>query len=419
MKSTFTIKIVHLLLAVCLSGATAIAQQVDRSTKKARTGSIFQKSKIHLTAKLPSLMAKATDNGISEWVDQYYDGNNWIDEYKAVFSYSSDRLTISITDYYKESDTWEETGSAEFVFNSDGFPLSAQSSYLYEGMIEDYEELFYYSDNGRIDSATFSYSYGEETEFEKIVFEYITADSIHITYFEEDSIDEEGYFVNRNGNFIEVYEGDEYLERYTNYDVTFNDFLKNLYNDFYFYDVLNEEYDSEAEAWIPYYRIMYSEEGGRVTQMLEDWYDTENEEWMSEYRQDYTYENSRITEIAESYYDFSSEDWVSNYRSLISYGTSVSNEENVESITEFRLNQNYPNPFNPTTKISFTIPQTGNVQVSVFNVLGRQVSEILNEIKPAGEYTLTFNAQDLPSGIYYYKLTAPGFSEIKSMTLIK
>ncbi|MCE1189377.1 MAG: T9SS type A sorting domain-containing protein [Ignavibacteria bacterium] len=86
---------------------------------------------------------------------------------------------------------------------------------------------------------------------------------------------------------------------------------------------------------------------------------------------------------------------------------------------DFSLSPNYPNPFNPTTTINYTIQGNGNVVLKVFDVLGREVSTLVNEVKTAGEYSITFNASHLPSGIYFYSLHAGNFSAVKKMVLIK
>ncbi|MEK7069352.1 MAG: T9SS type A sorting domain-containing protein [Patescibacteria group bacterium] len=87
--------------------------------------------------------------------------------------------------------------------------------------------------------------------------------------------------------------------------------------------------------------------------------------------------------------------------------------------TEFKLEQNYPNPFNPTTTIKFSIPESGNYTLRVYNTLGQEVATLVNEYKIVGNYEINFNAGDLPSGVYMYKLQAGSFVQTKKMILIK
>ena len=85
----------------------------------------------------------------------------------------------------------------------------------------------------------------------------------------------------------------------------------------------------------------------------------------------------------------------------------------------YSLGQNYPNPFNPETRIDYTLPEQQSVSLKVYNMLGELVQELVNEVKPAGNYTVTFDGSDLPSGVYVYRIQAEGFSENKKMTLLK
>ena len=94
------------------------------------------------------------------------------------------------------------------------------------------------------------------------------------------------------------------------------------------------------------------------------------------------------------------------------------NDNNISKI-DFNLNQNYPNPFNPSTVISYSLPSSSNIKLIVYNTLGQTIKTLESGYRTAGNYSITFNASDLPSGIYFYKLEAGQFSQIKKMILIK
>ena len=85
----------------------------------------------------------------------------------------------------------------------------------------------------------------------------------------------------------------------------------------------------------------------------------------------------------------------------------------------FALYQNYPNPFNPNTKIKYDIVESGNVSIILYDVLGKEIENIVNQRHKPGSYVVDFNAEDLPSGIYYYRITAKDFTAVKKMLLIK
>jgi M6 family metalloprotease-like protein len=88
-------------------------------------------------------------------------------------------------------------------------------------------------------------------------------------------------------------------------------------------------------------------------------------------------------------------------------------------VTEYSLSQNYPNPFNPTTTISYTLKKDGVVQLRVFDILGKVVAELVNGRESAGTYSVAFNSNNLPSGIYFYQLNTGGFIDTKKMILLK
>ncbi|MCC6864911.1 MAG: T9SS type A sorting domain-containing protein [Ignavibacteria bacterium] len=88
-------------------------------------------------------------------------------------------------------------------------------------------------------------------------------------------------------------------------------------------------------------------------------------------------------------------------------------------VKEFSLSQNYPNPFNPNTKINFSIPKSEYVSLRVYDMLGREVSVLVNGQLSQGEYQADFNAKGLSSGMYYYSLRAGDYVDVKKMVLVK
>ncbi len=94
-------------------------------------------------------------------------------------------------------------------------------------------------------------------------------------------------------------------------------------------------------------------------------------------------------------------------------------EVNIGLPTEFALEQNYPNPFNPSTTINFTVPQSAQVTLKIFDVLGREVSTLINQVVPGGNHEVQFDATGLPSGLYFYTLSTGNFVETKKMVLLR
>ncbi|MBN8584231.1 MAG: T9SS type A sorting domain-containing protein [Ignavibacteria bacterium] len=105
---------------------------------------------------------------------------------------------------------------------------------------------------------------------------------------------------------------------------------------------------------------------------------------------------------------------------LIKYGSTIGIEPVSNEIPEkFSLSQNYPNPFNPATNIKMQIPKEGFVKLRVFDVTGKEVALLVNENLNAGEYKVDFNASGLTSGVYFYRIEAAGFTDVKKMILVK
>jgi hypothetical protein len=97
--------------------------------------------------------------------------------------------------------------------------------------------------------------------------------------------------------------------------------------------------------------------------------------------------------------------------------TNVKNTEG--SVYSYELSQNYPNPFNPVTYINYSIPKPDFVKLSVFDILGKEVATLVNSNKPEGSYQVSFDASKLSSGVYFYKITAGEYIEVKKMSVIK
>jgi hypothetical protein len=86
---------------------------------------------------------------------------------------------------------------------------------------------------------------------------------------------------------------------------------------------------------------------------------------------------------------------------------------------KFSLYQNYPNPFNPETTIKYSVPHASKVNIAVYNTIGQMVCKLVNKTQPEGVYTITFDGHGLPSGIYYYVMTAEGIQQAKKFLLVK
>jgi hypothetical protein len=126
-------------------------------------------------------------------------------------------------------------------------------------------------------------------------------------------------------------------------------------------------------------------------------------------------DNSPVT--GRSYYRLKQVDYDGSYR----YYGPISVE--YQGIIDYELSQNYPNPFNPTTVINYSIPQDGEVSIKIYNILGVEVAELVNENKKAGKHTIEFSAEKyegkLGSGVYFYTLKSGSYTQTRKMILLR
>jgi hypothetical protein len=175
--------------------------------------------------------------------------------------------------------------------------------------------------------------------------------------------------------------------------------------------------------------------GNMLTDIQEDWY---NNAWVNPGKDTYTYDNNGncihgeyslwqngvwvpfkgILQIRYKHYP--GEIYSFNYTFIDIEYTSITGVVSEKlNVSSFNLQQNYPNPFNPSTVISYSLPSASNVKLIAYNSLGQTVKVLEAGFKQAGNHSITFNATDFPSGIYFYRIEAGQFMQIKKMILIK
>ncbi len=107
------------------------------------------------------------------------------------------------------------------------------------------------------------------------------------------------------------------------------------------------------------------------------------------------------------------------YAFIIENQTITSVDDKDLTAKGYYLSQNYPNPFNPLTNIDFQMAEDGYVKISIYNLMGQKIKDIINDFRKAGSYSIMLNALELPSGIYFYTMTANNFSQTRKLILLK
>lgn len=128
----------------------------------------------------------------------------------------------------------------------------------------------------------------------------------------------------------------------------------------------------------------------------------------------YIYADNSVTKSGSYTYRLKQIDIDGQYE----YSPEVNISFNVDD-KSYKLDQNYPNPFNPSTTISYSIPKQDYVEITVYNVFGEQVARLVNEVKESGVHSIVFNAENLASGMYYYKIETDSYVETKKLLLLK
>ena len=142
-----------------------------------------------------------------------------------------------------------------------------------------------------------------------------------------------------------------------------------------------------------------------------------------------------LNKVQGVWYDASAQKWVLYNEDLEPYAlgvkfvvyvanssgivTAVEEETNPTTVTNFELQQNYPNPFNPSTKIKYSLAEQSQVTLKVYNILGKEIATLVNEVKGNGNHEVSFDGSGLASGVYFYTLQAGKITQTRKMILMK
>ncbi|NWF50757.1 MAG: T9SS type A sorting domain-containing protein [Ignavibacteriaceae bacterium] len=205
------------------------------------------------------------------------------------------------------------------------------------------------------------------------------------------------------------------------YQIWNNNAWENQYKYTYTYDGNGNQTEELFQIWVNNMwenssrkTMTYDGQNRLFEEITQFW----NSTWENSFKNIYSYNSdNNVSEILSQ--NWQSSVWVNYEKDILTWSPFSDVEERVEDFLSFRLYENYPNPFNPSTKIKFFIPRSGVVQLKIYDLLGREISTLVNEFRNAGEYIEEFNAINLPSGIYFYELTSESNVVSKKMLLLK
>jgi hypothetical protein len=180
------------------------------------------------------------------------------------------------------------------------------------------------------------------------------------------------------------------------------------WDEWYYYD----EYDDEIEIvgrgwitdrWVNYERLLFAYTLKRLPSQIT------YQRWEAA-----TVRGTSSSEIA-----LAESTWVDFQRQTATYSSTTDIGNDNPTVHSFTLYENYPNPFNPGTEMRFEVGVSGFVSLKIFDILGKEVATLVNENLPAGSYRRRWEPTGLPGGVYFYRLAANGFSDVRKMVLIK
>lgn len=365
-------------------------------------------------------------------------GDQWIDSWRESYSYNSNNKLALKLAQRKNGDQWQDVSRVSYSYDSNGnltlrteevqdspdqWRISLRITYRYDpngNLIWEFDE--YWSGSELEKGHPITYSYDSTGVLISKLFEswdgsqWVNSHQITNTYDAQKKLIMELWKIWNDGQW------ENFARRAHTYNSSGNISLMLA-------EILE---DSE---WKNFERQVYTyNNGGKLTLMLfERW--AENQ-WENVNRETYAYDSndnltSALFEIWENNLwtrkdnGLTFNDALGNTFDLycsevnIVYKTVTDVLEEIKPISEFSLSQNFPNPFNPTTIIEFSLPSNGFVSLKVFDILGKEVASLLSKNLSLGNYSIEFAGLNLNSGIYFYQLNFNGRSHSKKMILLK
>ncbi len=349
-------------------------------------------------------------------LSEFWDGSQWVNSAKTIFNYDSNGYRISsLLERWIDSN-WVNSTQDNFTYDHSGNTTSMLLRIWGDSnWVNYYRYTWIFDSNGN--------------EVSRLKEKWQDADWIH-SWLDTHTNDSNG---NITSTLREKWDGSDWINlmRFTNTFNTNGDLISVLFEywgntDWDFSQLMTNTYDVT---------------GNVISVLYEEW---NSSDWRNKRRDNYTYDsNSNLTLWVSEYWDgyiweqnndgpFSFKDIFGNnyyyYASKVdfSYKMITYAEKEDIAVSNYSLSQNYPNPFNPSTVISYSLAKRGNVELKIYDVLGREVATLVNKNQSAGNYEVQFDAsassataRNLTSGIYFYRLQSGNFVESKKMVLVK
>ena len=375
------------------------------------------------------------NQNVLEKIQQSYDHGDWKDAYRYSYTYDANGniLTYIYSDDIK-SKGWDLRTRYEYAYDNEGRRiLFAQESWLNGAWEKYWQDTYTYNEAGKLRTLT-----SENWEClplkQRYTYSYNGVGNMDTSLYEiwDNSCWRDSSLI------IYTYNGNNLLDSET-------------------------RYNRADSLWVYDQRSTYEYRGNCNVHTVEMWVDTSwfyvsqtidsldinnnvlastnkrfsNGKWSNFTMYNYNYDENSNTTKAEFFY-WDNNRWNSqaynlllvynNYQDTIrfignmksmTYVNFTGVEDNIQTVGKYSISQNYPNPFNPATTINYQLPKAGMVVIIVYDILGSEVKTLVNEYKQPGSYSVNFDASNLSSGIYFYRIISGNYSASKKMVLIK
>jgi len=342
---------------------------------------------------------------------QDWEKGNWVTRQRTLYNHDSNGNCTEQLGQLLKDGIWEDYFIFTYSYDDDGY----RTVELVQGW--GYYMIFYNYEGKVVKEVQYGWDNNQ----------WQISSEVNHSYFEDINVREEMSKLWIEENWINDY------KRTYSYDEYGND-IEWLYKNWvdsnwenqliatFSYDVNDNNIEElwllwSEDQWVNYQKWLYSynTDGEKIDGILQL---GEGDGWLNFRKEIYSYdENGNNIELLIQSWD--ENNWVTKNRYLYIWESVTSLNEQKMILSDFKLCQNYPNPFNPSTTIEFDLPIASDVMIDVYNTAGQKVQTLMNKRMTAGNYEIEFNAANLSSGVYFYRIQAGEFQDMKKMILIK
>ncbi|HKJ44947.1 MAG TPA: T9SS type A sorting domain-containing protein [Balneolales bacterium] len=359
---------------------------------------------------------------------QGYNNGNWINDYRMLSNYDINNHVLDETEQLWTGSTWQNFTLIKYNYDNSGKLKQKTAQYWLDSLwVNDSQLINTYDSVGNVKEELYLFWNGVQWQNDgKIEYEY-DASGKRITQTALDWFFQ--VWVNYSKSLFK-YDPEGHLIKETDQDWNGSSWI-NSYLFEYKFGSNNEWSEWTLSTWYStewglYYHILFNYDSvNRRTKLNGQYWDAANTKWINDYRYLLTYDsNDNAIEVSEQ--NWNKDIWVNYFRTQNFYTSTRPGElptpierNNIEIPIHASLYQNYPNPFNPATQIRYDLNTPGLVHLDIYDVTGKIVARLINSFQASGSHFITFRANNLSSGVYFYRLQEGNNIITKKMLLIK